>query len=304
MESPPRALGLVIVNLQRTRLDKKCAIRVWSTLDRAFDMIARNLGLTVTREVLPPLPPSDIFVVPYNAEGVLDPKSRMELDLRPGQQVKIVTEGPTFGDHATVIGRSSDGDFTLDFTTARRRLGRWWIYAAQRGEAKKLPLVNLHPSVTAVPSPSGTPSADTDEGDAASSGDEIDIVSMSLDPAGAPAPPATPALPAVIRIVQSHEEVVHSATGNSHNWGVRIDDASCPFVASVTWTLHPTFRLPVINRSTPPFGIDRNGWGTFAIGVAITLKPEYSGRVLIAEHKLTFSSNGPAVKVTDVPTKQ
>lgn len=39
-----KALGTVLINLQRTNLDPKCTIRVWAKLDDAFRLLAQKLG--------------------------------------------------------------------------------------------------------------------------------------------------------------------------------------------------------------------------------------------------------------------
>lgn len=39
-----KALGTIVINLQRTRMDAKCTIRVWAKLDDAFRILAQKLG--------------------------------------------------------------------------------------------------------------------------------------------------------------------------------------------------------------------------------------------------------------------
>lgn len=96
------ALGTIVVNLQRTRMDAMCSIRVWAKLDDAFRILAQKLGALSFDLLLIPLTrtqlgiddkvrtkaaPSTlnddhVFLVPYNKDGKLDPTQRMTLDLR------------------------------------------------------------------------------------------------------------------------------------------------------------------------------------------------------------------------------
>ena len=40
-----KALGTVIINLQRTRLDKDCAVRIWAKIDDAMKLLVQKLEL-------------------------------------------------------------------------------------------------------------------------------------------------------------------------------------------------------------------------------------------------------------------
>ncbi len=62
------ALGTVIINLQQTPLDKKCAIRIWAKLDDAFKLLTQKLNITVT-PIIPSIPSGDVYMVPYDAKG-------------------------------------------------------------------------------------------------------------------------------------------------------------------------------------------------------------------------------------------
>jgi NAD-dependent SIR2 family protein deacetylase len=64
----PKVLGTVIINLQQTPLDRKCAIRIWAKLDDAFKLLVNKLNLVVV-PIIPTIPPGDVYVVPYNAKG-------------------------------------------------------------------------------------------------------------------------------------------------------------------------------------------------------------------------------------------
>jgi NAD-dependent SIR2 family protein deacetylase len=62
------------------------------------------------------------------------------------------------------------------------------------------------------------------------------------------------------------------------------------FVESVEYTLHPTFSPNVIKVGSP-FQLERRGWGTFPVGVEITLKPRFKAPVLNLEHHLNFTND-------------
>lgn len=44
-----KALGSVVINLQRTHLDADCTIRVWAKLDDAFRLLAEYLGMEISQ---------------------------------------------------------------------------------------------------------------------------------------------------------------------------------------------------------------------------------------------------------------
>ena len=110
-----KALGAVVINLQKTHLDAKCAVRVWAKLDDAFRLLAQKLGMigysmcslghfffnlivgiekkVLTKAIPLNLPDNDVAVVPYDADGKLDHNSRMLLDLRENAKIRIPIEG-------------------------------------------------------------------------------------------------------------------------------------------------------------------------------------------------------------------
>lgn len=108
--------GLVIINLQRTHMDASSTIRIWAHLDEALQMLAEALQVPVTPlEVAPAVaakvPGTEVFDVPYTAQGVLDPSVRMRLDLREDAKLVVVAPGSIVeGKGGRVVGRSPDGD--------------------------------------------------------------------------------------------------------------------------------------------------------------------------------------------------
>ena len=92
MGSGGKGFGAAIVNLQKTKYDQVCQIRIWQTIDITLGMLAEKLGLSesigppLTRETfLNPERNATCFEgLPYDKEGRLAPEESMRLDLTPG----------------------------------------------------------------------------------------------------------------------------------------------------------------------------------------------------------------------------
>mmetsp|Transcript_7631 Transcript_7631/g.17580 ORF Transcript_7631/g.17580 Transcript_7631/m.17580 type:complete len:382 (-) Transcript_7631:59-1204(-) len=147
-----KALGTVIINLQRTPMDDISSVRVWAKLDDAFRLLAQKLDLVV--KPTPPVLPHtrDIYNVPYNAAGQHDPSVSMVWDLRRGSEVRIsVPEACNAKMKGTMIAKDSEGNFAVHLSDgSRRRMGRWFVVAAVAGRLPQLPLVNIRPEITPV----------------------------------------------------------------------------------------------------------------------------------------------------------
>jgi len=149
-KSPPGALGSVIINLQKTRLDAKSTVRIWGKLDDVFQLLLRKLSIAMPHGGLAakPLPPGDIFVVPYNAAGEPDSRVEMRLNLSLGTAITVPnSHAVNFQQIGRVAGKSSDGNYIVDIDGVRRALGTWMIDAAIRGALPQLPIMNPKPSV-------------------------------------------------------------------------------------------------------------------------------------------------------------
>eukprot|EP01006_Ploeotia_vitrea_P001226 TRINITY_DN104433_c0_g1_i1.p1 TRINITY_DN104433_c0_g1~~TRINITY_DN104433_c0_g1_i1.p1 ORF type:complete len:358 (-),score=54.28 TRINITY_DN104433_c0_g1_i1:56-1129(-) len=138
--------GTVVINLQKTPLDDQATIRVWAKLDDAFKMLTELLKLhpkKPKREIVK----RDVFVVPYNGNGDKDETVKMEWDLRVGQILRVAPSGASnYKEKCTITGKDSMGNYLCKFDTTTRRLGRWWVTAAQAGSVPTLPLVNCGPN--------------------------------------------------------------------------------------------------------------------------------------------------------------
>lgn len=77
-------MGTVIINIQQTPLDERSTLRVWAKLDDAFVILAKKLGFNEIKPFPIVIPEGDVFVVPYNNDGIYDKDSKMILDLRKG----------------------------------------------------------------------------------------------------------------------------------------------------------------------------------------------------------------------------
>jgi NAD-dependent SIR2 family protein deacetylase len=111
-----KALGAVVINLQRTHLDAKCTIRVWAKLDDAFRLLAEHLGIAdtvITKAVSLNLPKNDIAVVPYDANGKPNKNLRMILDLRENSKIRVPVEGAVNGDMAGYMYRKKNGHYQV-----------------------------------------------------------------------------------------------------------------------------------------------------------------------------------------------
>ncbi|KAH3765519.1 NAD-dependent protein deacetylase sirtuin-7 [Pelomyxa schiedti] len=157
--NPPKATGTVIINLQRTHLDSHCCIRVWALLDEAFRILAELLSLEVLPAPSPPFGSDCSFKLPFDAEtGTYDPSKSMILDLRIGSKVVIIhPNASNFKSRGSVVRKDDQGCFVIDFENdRRRRLGWWWITAAQSGKIKQLPLINAKGRNTTTTKPKPT----------------------------------------------------------------------------------------------------------------------------------------------------
>jgi hypothetical protein len=122
--------GTVIVNLQRTRLDSVSSLRVWAKLDDFFRLVMQYLEIEVpctpyaqSEVYLTDTP--DVFQVPYNRDGLLDPSKRMRLDLRVGAPICIPIEGAM--NHAAVgevLGKDVHGNYKVALREVVKRGGR------------------------------------------------------------------------------------------------------------------------------------------------------------------------------------
>jgi NAD-dependent SIR2 family protein deacetylase len=270
-----KALGTIIINLQKTPLDDKSAIRVWAKLDDAFKLLVKELE--IDENVIARLPRhgyklskyNDVFTLPYDTNGCFSKRERLTLDLRQGAKVRICAPGAVNENALGTIVGKKHGDWLVEIEevarVARRVFGKWWIEAALRGAITQLPLVNQNPIVKTVRK---------------NTMETIGIDSTDI--------------PVMIQIVQSYEVKEQ----DEHHWTIRVVDGCISYVSKVTYRLDPTLNDPVRTVREAPFELACVGLETFNIDVQITLK---NGTKLNTIHLLSFENKGNNVAFTNIP---
>jgi len=155
----PEALGTVVINLQQTPLDSFALIRIWAKLDDVFRLLSKKLELGDVKPIPLTIHPGDIYEIPYNADGYLDPSVRMVWDLRTGSHIKIcIKEAKNYGALGTVASKRAE-HYSIFLEepkknnlkdTVLRLFGVWWVDAAIKGTILRIPLINVDPKVIPV----------------------------------------------------------------------------------------------------------------------------------------------------------
>lgn len=171
--SAKKVWGSAIVSLQTTPHDGGSSLRMFATIDRVMELLAKHLDLEVPTEdpVFPqveavhrPLGADvDVFSVPYCGEGRLleKPEQMMEWDLRTGAR-HVITIGQFKGRATIILGKTEDGHYRVGVKDPRmvqgdyhdvRIMGSWWIDAAVSGSVPLLPIAK--PEATSEVNDSG-----------------------------------------------------------------------------------------------------------------------------------------------------
>jgi len=284
-----KALGCVIINLQKTPLDKVSTVRVWAKLDDAFKVLLTKLDLEFALELDPPEVPKgtiadDIFVVPYNGEGKKDASTFMIWDLRDDAALKIVEPNAVnFGKEGKVIEKNSAGHYRMSFKekdnlTVPRLFGGWWINSAVTGALPQLPVINLNPKFVTV--------------------DQM----LNFDPKSllemvAPLKKLIE-VPDSIKIIQGHYQLDEK----KHEFTIALEPRAVHFVEKVEWVLDESFPRRNSTVTDSPFSLKRHTDHTFTVHGKIFFKSDaaVSNKVLDVAHNLDFSSEGSQVAITVV----
>lgn len=161
-----KALGAVIISLQRTQLDDGCALRIFAKIDDVMLLLALELGLTVPMKRYSLKVSKDVrvdgtkhtFMVPYDVKGRLITDAgaeRRAWKLEEGTKVRV-TCGPGKG-FVGRITKTSNGKTAYKVALPVQRegskkhgtgsrlysLGPWWVEAACNGTVPTLPIVPL-----------------------------------------------------------------------------------------------------------------------------------------------------------------
>merc|ERR1712137_103818 len=260
-----KIIGTVIINLQQTRLDSSCTVRVWAQLDDVFRMIAEKLELDMTPVAVDlPAHCDNQFVIPYNESGLYDPDSRMIWDLRDGASIHVTNpEACNYKETGEIIRKDRQGNYMVGVGRHRYHFGKWWVKCAMEGQwPYHLPFVNIEPVMLK---------------------DEMVPAFVQQQ--------KSPTIPTTLQIVQTHR---FHEKANTHECSLSLPDPTHS-VQSVTWKLHPTFSPSKLTLTQEPFSITRTGWGTFGIKAKITL---INGRTITAKHGLSFAGDGSTTTVS------
>jgi len=160
------ALGSVIISPQRTPQDGACTLRLFATADEVFSALAKELGLGARalgkqRGVgcsADRFCQETKILVPYDRHGNLSSTVMTYWDLSPGQKLmlsqnnnvkgakqekdKAINPKETVGLVANIEKKTCC--VTIMFNGVQKKLGLWWLDAAQRGGLKNLPVVNVN----------------------------------------------------------------------------------------------------------------------------------------------------------------
>jgi len=250
-------------------------------------------------------------IVPYDQDGKRSQTTRMVLDLRDGQGIKIteghniqgagqpsylhigakkpytrparyggqtLQPGPGHGKVNSFCAEQSS--FKLSIHGVMMTLGAWWLDAAERGELETLPIVNLKPVMKPVEAKKTTVAR------------PVVATAAATTPAVAPsaAVPDTDDMPGPAPTIEVGNLATKSATQeDTWDWCVYVKG---PTVSEVTFHLHPTFNPSKVTRKPDEEGccsLGCSGWGTFDIQCDITLQ---DGTTLQKGHSLVFQESG------------
>jgi len=91
---------------------------------------------------------------------------------------------------------------------------------------------------------------------------------------------------------EAKESVSLPGTKNVHQWKmfVRGPDVDS-IVDKVEFELHPTFQPSKVTVSSPPFELERDGWGVFIVGVKVHYKPDLNKSASEFQHPLNFAAS-------------
>jgi len=164
-----RAMGAVIVSLQKTVHDSSCFLRIFAKLDDVFHLLAQEMLLEVPKAL--PYAPNvirssrfggvdDIFEIPYDEKSgkLLSKRELTErgltlLDLRRGAKLYI-TNGPFKNDTAVVTGKNREGHYKLRVSHPLKKggalvpvvkvLGSWFTESLTRGRLDASPVISWY----------------------------------------------------------------------------------------------------------------------------------------------------------------
>merc|ERR1712232_11207 len=114
-----KALGTVIVSLQRTQYDSISQLRIFAPIDDVMSRLMHELQIEVIPEQV--YVDGDVFCnLPFGTDGRRDSMKSLTLDLRPGCRVRLIDQpewdlarlGSAEGE---VTGKDKQGHFIIRF---------------------------------------------------------------------------------------------------------------------------------------------------------------------------------------------
>ena len=148
--SMPPSAGVVIINVQQTRLDQLSTLRIFAKLDDVLKLLSKELELSPAAPWPMKTSAQDTDMwdnLPFDSAGHPSAgECTVNLDLRQGKKVMLTHGNPPLIDAGTtgIVGpKTKQGHYTLLLDTGKRcHLGRWLLQDARKGQLPMLPVVN------------------------------------------------------------------------------------------------------------------------------------------------------------------
>jgi len=147
---PKKGYGLVIVAIQKTKLDNICTLRIFAKLNDVMSLLEKELGLQEIPKRM--LLDDDVFTVPYDQDsGELSQDKWCTVKLTKGSRIRV-TKGNFSGCKGIVDGKNEQGHYKLRVfvpvkdmddveITYEWLLGSWWFDEAKGGLVPYIPVV-------------------------------------------------------------------------------------------------------------------------------------------------------------------
>jgi len=294
-----------MINLQQTKIDTQCSIRVWSKIDDAFKILVKLLQIKMTNLRSFPVLEKDIFYIPYDENGKnlgKNTKKLMRINFSIGQKIKIIhPDSSSFG-MVGVIKYKSDDHYSVKIKASKDEkeslyaLGNWMIDMALRGATEQFSYINENLEFVNI---SDIKQKEYVYGNYKNDKKEINLTieekfeeidkiedkeienneienneNKEIDK------------PILLTIGNTHQ-IVENDNNNSHKWKVFVKSNE-DVIENVTFYLHSSFNQNEITIKKSPFEVERIGWGTFSVKINVLFK---NGKSEIFLHNLCFDTD-------------
>jgi len=96
----------------------------------------------------------------------------------------------------------------------------------------------------------------------------------------------------LISEADAKESITLPGTKMRHNWKVFVRETdSNSVIEKVEFGIHASFQPSQIEVTSPPFEIERVGWGFFVVRIKVYYKPEFNKPPSDFEHELNFAAS-------------